>query len=60
MIHCRPSRFFYRAETIFVKVDIAPIDKTAARGVKTALGAIELDRHFGAEIADLLKLQCNC
>ena len=59
MIHCRPNRFFfYRAETVFVRVDIAPIN-TAAREVKTVLGAIELDRYFGAETAELLKLQCN-
>ena len=41
----------------FIGVDIDRIDKMAPRGVKTAPGAIELNRHFGAK-TDLLNLQC--
>ena len=42
---------------VFIGVDIDQIDKMAPRGVKSAPGAIELNRHFGAE-TDLLNLQC--
>ena len=42
---------------VFIGVDIDRIDKLAPRGVKSAPGAIELNRHFGAE-TDLLNLQC--
>ena len=45
------------AERVFIGVDIDLIDKMAPRGVKSAPGAIELNRHFGAE-TDLLNLQC--
>ena len=43
---------------VFIRVDIDQIDKMAPRGVKSAPGAIELNRHFGAE-TDLLNLQCR-
>ena len=43
---------------VFIGVDIDQIDKMAPRGVKSAPGAIELNRHFGAE-TDLLSLQCR-
>ena len=43
---------------VFIGVDIDQIDKMAPRGVKSAPGAIELNRHFGAE-TDLLNLQCT-
>ena len=43
---------------VFIGVDIDRIDKLAPRGVKSAPGAIELNRHFGAE-TDLLNLQCT-
>ena len=43
---------------VFIGVDIDQIDKMAPRGVKSAPGAIELNRHFGAE-TDLLNLQCS-
>ena len=43
----------------FIGVDIDRIDKMAPRGVKTAPGAIELNRHFGTK-TDLLNLQCIC
>ena len=42
---------------VFIGVDIDRIDKLAPRGVISAPGAIELNRHFGAE-TDLLNLQC--
>ena len=45
------------AERVFIGVDIDLIDKMAPRGVKSAPGAIELNRPFGAE-KDLLNLQC--
>ena len=43
---------------VFIGVDIDQIDKMAPRGIKSAPGAIELNRHFGAE-TDLLNLQCS-
>ena len=43
---------------VFIGVDIDQIDKMAPRGVKSAPGAIELNRHFRAE-TDLLNLQCS-
>ena len=43
---------------IFIGVDLDQIDKLAPRRVKSAPGAIELNRHFGAE-TDLLDLQCK-
>ena len=43
---------------VFIGVDIDRIDKLAPPGVKSAPGAIELNRHFGAE-TDLLNLQCT-
>jgi len=43
---------------VLIGVDIDQIDKMAPRGVKSALGAIELNWHFGAE-TDLLNLQCR-
>ena len=49
---------FGGAERVFIGVDIDQIDKMAPRGVKSAQGAIELNRHFGAE-TDLLNLQCG-
>ena len=36
---------------------MAPLDKMDPRRAKSAPGAIELNRHFGAE-TDLLNLQC--
>ena len=49
---------FGGAKTIFIGVDMDPIDKMDPRRVKSAPGAIELKRHFGAE-TDLLNLQCS-
>ena len=49
---------FGGAEMVFIGVDIDQIDKMAPRGVKSAPGAIELNRFFGAE-TDLLNLQCS-
>ena len=37
---------------------MAPLDKMDPRRAKSAPGAIELNRHFGAE-TDLLNLQCD-
>ena len=37
---------------------MAPLNKMDPRRAKSAPGAIELNRHFGAE-TDLLNLQCT-
>ena len=47
---------FHGAGTVFIGVDMAPLDKMDPRRAKSAPGAIELNRHFGAE-TDLLNLQ---
>ena len=43
---------------VFIGVYMDPIDKMDPRRGKSAPGAIELKRHFGAE-TDLLNLQCT-
>ena len=61
-LNCLPlwaESVFDGAVTAFIGVDIAPLDKMDPRGAKSAPGAIELNRHFGAE-TDLLNLQCMC
>ena len=42
---------------VLTGVDLDQFNKTAPPRVKSAPGAIELNRHFGAE-TDLLNLQC--
>ena len=44
---------------IFIGIDLDQIDKMAPRRVRSAPGAIVLNRHFKAE-TDLLDLQCIC
>ena len=46
------------AKMVLTRVDLDQFNKMAPRRVKSAPGAIELNRHFGAE-TDLLNLQCN-
>ena len=44
-------------ELFFIGVDMALLDKMDPQRAKSAPGAIELNRHFGAE-TDLFNLQC--
>ena len=58
--YCTPwaETVFGGAEMVFIGVDIDQIDKMAPQGLKSAPGALQLNRHFGAE-TDLLNLQCS-
>ena len=49
---------FDGAAMAFIGVDLDQIDKMAPRRVKSAPGAIELNRHVGPE-TDLLDLECG-
>ena len=49
---------FGGAGTVVTGVEMDQIDKMDPRRAKSAPGAIELNRHFGAE-TDLLNLQCG-
>ena len=53
----RAKLVFSGAKMVLTGVDLDQFNKMAPRRVKSAPGAIELNRHFGAE-TDLLNLQC--
>ena len=54
----RAKLVFTGAKMVLTGVDLDQFNKTAPPRVKSAPGAIELNRHFGAE-TDLLNLQCS-
>ena len=54
----RAKLVFSGAKMVLTGVDLDQFNKMAPRRVKSAPGAIELNRHFGAE-TDLLNLQCE-
>ena len=60
-LNCLPlwaESVFDGAGTVFIGVDMALLDKMDPRRANSAPGAIEVNRHFGAE-TDLLNLHCK-